>query len=932
MTLFKQRRHVNKLKYIYPLCVSMLALSLCGCQGDSPQALVTSAKAYLAKGEGQTAIIQLKNALQSDPNSAEARFLLGTVLLESGDARAAYVELSKAVELHHPAAQVLPRLAAAMNALGKFKELTDRYAKVDLGDAAANADLKTSVAVAYWQLGSLAQARSSIGEALQATPSYSPARLVQARLLAADRDFDGAAKLVERAIADNPGDAEAWKFSGDLAFFARSEPEQALQAYRSALKLKSGMASAHAGILMVLLSQKDFKAAEVELTQFKQAVPGNVEAKYYEATLALHREDIKTAKQLAQQLLAVAPDNSKLLYLAAITELKSNSLLRAEDYASKALQSLPGNVAMQKLAGQVYLRSGQPDKALSVLLPAVEAGSADAEILALVARAYFIGGDIKQAETYFSRAARLDPNDMSSRTALALAQLAKGNVAAGYDELQSIAAVDSGTTADVALISSLFQRKEFNKAVDAIERLKRKEPANPLPAVLTGRVQLAKSDLAGARSNFEQALKLSPQYFPAVAALANLDLREKKPEAARQRFDQLLSADPKNLQALLALVRLRVLAGAADEEIDGMLSRAIELNPAEAAPRMMLVERHMVKKSFKKALAVAQEGILAFPDQPALLEMLGQAQLASGDVNQALASFNRLVELTPHSQKPYLRLAETYVAMRQNDAAAQSLKRALLIDPKSMSARRGLISLKLAEGRTAESLAMARALQEQDSTDPAGFAAEGEIDVSLKDWNAAAAAYSAGLQKHKSTGLAVKLHTVLMAAGKQADADRFAASWRKDNPKDDAFLFYLADAQLGRKDFAAAERYYQAFLSLRPDSPVALNNLAWVTAKLNKPGAIDYAERANKLMPDQPAFMDTLAGLLDADGQTQKALLLQKKAVELAPTLPTFRFNLAKMLLKSGDKARAKAELETLSKLNEKFSDQAEVTRLLKVL
>ena len=44
------------------------------------------------------------------------------------------------------------------------------------------------------------------------------------------------------------------------------------------------------------------------------------------------------------------------------------------------------------------------------------------------------------------------------------------------------------------------------------------------------------------------------------------------------------------------------------------------------------------------------------------------------------------------------------------------------------------------------------------------------------------------------------------------------------------------------------------------------------------------------------------------------------------------RLNLAKIYIKAGDKARAKAELETLAKLGEKFPAQPEVAALLKSL
>src|SRR5574340_1089171 len=75
------------------------ALALAGCSGESPDALMASAKDHLAKNERAEAVIQLKDVLQQTPDSAEARFLLGKVLLESGDAAGAAVELRRARSL-----------------------------------------------------------------------------------------------------------------------------------------------------------------------------------------------------------------------------------------------------------------------------------------------------------------------------------------------------------------------------------------------------------------------------------------------------------------------------------------------------------------------------------------------------------------------------------------------------------------------------------------------------------------------------------------------------------------------------------------------------------------------------------------------------------------------------------------------------------------
>jgi Tfp pilus assembly protein PilF len=65
------------------------------------------AENYLAKGEIQAAVIQLKNALQQDPDNVRARLRLGKIYLRAGQGRAAEKELSQARKLGAKPEEVL---------------------------------------------------------------------------------------------------------------------------------------------------------------------------------------------------------------------------------------------------------------------------------------------------------------------------------------------------------------------------------------------------------------------------------------------------------------------------------------------------------------------------------------------------------------------------------------------------------------------------------------------------------------------------------------------------------------------------------------------------------------------------------------------------------------------------------------------------------
>ncbi|MBT3068641.1 XrtA/PEP-CTERM system TPR-repeat protein PrsT [Rhodoferax sp. U11-2br] len=913
------------------LSVLLVSLLLVAC-GDKPEAMISSAKDYLAKNDSKAAVIQIKNALQKKPDMPEARFLLGKTLLESGDVAGAETELRKALALNFPQDQTLPLLATALLAQGQAKKLTDEFGKASLTDKTAQASLLTSLAGAYAAQGQIEPAQTALSAALAAAPDYAPAKLIQARQKGGQRDFDGALAIADEVISKNPQSFEAWKLKGDLLRYAKNQPTEALAAYRKSVEIKPDFLASQAAAVTLLLQQNNLPGAASQIEQLKKVAANHPQTKFLEANLAYQKKDMKAARELTQQVLKAAPNSVQGLQLAGAIELQLNSPLQAEVYLNKALQAAPNLPLARRLLVMTYLRSGQATKALDTLKPGLVGDNIDPGLYAVAGEVYLQNNDVKKAEEYFTKATQQDPKNARNRTSLALTHMINGQVDNAFGELQNISASDSGITADLALISAHLRRQELDKALKAIDALEKKQADKPLAANLRGRVLQAKRDLPGARKSFERALQIDPMFFPAVASLAGLDLADKKPQDAKARFDDVLAKDPKNGQALLALAELAGRTGASKDEVGKLITNAVSANPTEAAPRLLLIDFHLRNKDVKLATSAAQDAVATLPNSPELLDALGRTQLAAGEFNQSIASFNKLAGLQPLSPQPYLRLADVHMANKDKVAAAASLRKALDIKPDLQAAQRGSILLDMDGKNISGALATAKTMQKQGPKDAVGYVLEGDINASQKNWSAAANAYQTGLKQASSAELAVKLHSVLLAAGKTSEAEKFSATWQRDQPKDAVFLLYLGDGAINRKDYSGAEKLYAHVTQLQPNNAVAFNNLAWVTARLNKDGAIALAEKANALSPNQPAFMDTLAVLLSDKGDYTKALEVQTKVVTLQPENPIFKLNLARIHIKGGKRDLAKVQLDELSKLGDKFGGQKEVAELMKSL
>jgi predicted Zn-dependent protease len=265
-------------------------------------------------------------------------------------------------------------------------------------------------------------------------------------------------------------------------------------------------------------------------------------------------------------------------------------------------------------------------------------------------------------------------------------------------------------------------------------------------------------------------------------------------------------------------------------------------------------------------------------------------------------------------------------------AALQSLKRALAAKPEHLPTQLAIARVLAGMGRIDEALAHARAMQKQRPNESLGLAVEGDLEMQARRHDKAAQAYRASLRGLPSSDVAIRLHQALMAGDAKAQALAHQAAWLKSHPKDVAFAFYLGDAALVRGDHAEALLHYKAVLAIDAEHVASLNNVAWLLHRQKQADALAYAEKANKLRPGQPPFMDTLAGILADSGQLSRAISLQKEAVDLAPGLAQHRLHLAKLYIQAGQKSAARTELGRLAELGDKFSAQAEVKQLLKQL
>src|SRR5262249_42722326 len=129
------------------------------------------------------------------------------------------------------------------------------------------------------------------------------------------------------------------------------------------------------------------------------------------------------------------------------------------------------------------------------------------------------------------------------------------------------------------------------------------------------------------------------------------------------------------------------------------------------------------------------------------------------------------------------------------------------------------------------------------------------------------------------------------------------------------------------KNFTAARDAYEKLLTIAPNFPAALNNLAVLYSErlgqVDK--AYDLAKKANEAAPNEPHLADTLGWILFKKGDYGNALRLLQESASKLPDLPEIQFHvgMAHYMLGEEDPARIALQKAADASANSAEKDEA---------
>ena len=605
----------------------------------------------------------------------------------------------------------------------------------------------------------------------------------------------------------------ATRFNLIRAYFQSRRTADALRAATDLSSSSTNDVQVHFSLGVMLASEKQYKAAQVELEKADALAPGTFEILYNLGQDLLRSGDYAKAEVRLTRALKLKPESPDTLYLLAQTYKDESRPLDALNLLLQAHKIAPENTDVIFLMAQVSMSQNYFEDAIPLLESGLTIAPHRADLLAALGESYFMAGKVTNAIEEFNKLLAID-NSARSFTFLGLCYLNLGR----FDEAKQY--FQQGLKLDARNSTSLFN---------------------------LGFIAERQGDAADAESKFQEALRSNPDYPEALLELANLRMAAKRlPEAENllRRYVR-VSHDPATGYYKLAMVERSLHeTAAADRDLNVFktLSKDASTGPYPFEHLFdYLDNRSQLAPGARNQLDLAEliEETKRHPNQPEDLYMLAEAYLKSGKMDDARSTIEQLDKVSAGDYRTLTGAGVLLARYHLYDDAIQHFKAALQTNPHSDEVEFDLMNAYFRKHLIPQALDAAADVTPDGQKDDAYLALLGDIYAHSGDTERASGIFRGAISR---------------------------------NPDNDQNYLSLALIQLRANDVAGAKQT----LVKGQARILGSGKLFWglgLTAALdgNNAQAAQQLERAVDLLPEWPGGYSTLGVFYFQIGQIDKA-------------------------------------------------------------
>lgn len=849
------------------LLVSALALPLpfimtgCNNSADSSEATshISRAATYADQGQYRSAILEVQNAIQADPNNVDHIVRLAKLYLTVGASKRAS-ELLQPWMTDHPQEVALP-LARAY--LEQGKQLSARETLDGYSPGSPETQLQASLirAEAMRLSGETSEALALFRNLADSYGSNMKAVTGVARSHLDLNQAEQAVLELEEWISQNGPNAQVLYWKG-IAQYRENQLELASETLTKALAelptsdiflpIRRDLLTA---LSRVLTEQGKITEAQVYNRILAENLNTSANQQGEVAITAIREGQYEEAKKILRDVLKLDPDNEQIALMLGALAAGTGDRDEGTRLLTEHVDPETTPTHFIRAATMARVDSGDREEAVQTLARAVKARPNDNELLAMHGILALTLPDHEEAGiASLSKAISNEPERVRLRLALAQHHLRNDQPEQALGQLRmAFTANPSDWNTTGAYLNLLIQRGETSEATEIRNSLLNGYPNEPFAALLASMADAQLGETEKAKTRLESLVEDNPELQAPKVALANLYAQAGQNEQAVTLLLDAAIMTPDTLHPLQQAVRI-LARNRSRPEIYQWLETVGQKNPElskNVAVLLALISIRQGELAQARSLLEEWQGSDSVSIGQATVELLAaeaRAAAKSGNHTTARSKAAEAIALQPDNLRLAL-LPVNFAALEGDNEKALDI----------------LEEVETTFGESGEIVrARARLLGRADRPEEAISVLETYYQKSAD-----------------ITALSDLINfTLRTGSGK---ADTYSEEWVIKAPDNPAAHLSRAEylMQQGREVEAAS--HYEQVLKLLPENTIALNNLAWTLRERDRKRALEMARRATEISPQSGAVLDTYGWLLHLNGQHKAAEEQIKKALKLDP-------------------------------------------------
>ncbi len=455
--------------------------------------------------------------------------------------------------------------------------------------------------------------------------------------------------------------------------------------------------------------------------------------------------------------------------------------------------------------------------------------------------------------------------------------------------------VENNNDVDSYLLrSELYKELErYDKAVEDIEKAINIDDSSVEAWLAKGRFYRTGEDFEKAAEAVSVALKLSPDEYRTKkqAGMTYLLVRDEQLlEKGRELLESCLKVRPDDMDIKLYKAQLLVSSGVWPRVKEGldMLESVANANPQSPGAWALLAQYYRNNQQFARAIDYVLQGLSYIPNNRGLMLLKARCEMGRS-VQLAVPTLKAVKEMYPEDEEAVKLLVRTYMQMNDNSRARDVLESYIEAVPSAADDNDVKLLLSIAEynqGNYDKSVKIAEEVISDSHNREVAIYTYCDALIKNNDYDRLVDLVKDWIDKYedqRESFAAVAENTLSSSPESISAAESILLAVIDNRDPSPGVLNSLAVLYHSTQRSAEAAETYRKVLSIDPDVPVAVNNLAWLICEYeNEPRkALELADRGVEKFDGYIDLLDTRGMIYYRLEEYEKAVNDFNKCIEL---------------------------------------------------